>query len=55
MLALLLAVIATAVARWGVQYAVDELIYVVLVKVFMDLGFGAAFNLGIIMRRRTPA
>ena len=54
MLALLLAVIATAVARWGVQYAVDALIYVVLVKVFMDLGFGAAFDLGIIMRRRTP-
>ena len=53
MLALLLAVIDTAVARWSVQYAVDALVYVVLVKMLIDLGFGAAFNLGIIMRRRT--
>jgi hypothetical protein len=52
MLALLVAVIATAVAGRGVNYGVEALVYVVMVRMFLDLGFGAAFNLGIITRRR---
>jgi len=52
MLALVLAIIATAVAGWDVNYGAEALVYVVLVRIFMDLGFGAAFNLGIIARRR---
>lgn len=54
MLALLLAVVVTAVGRRGVNYAVEALIYVVMLRMFMDVGFGAAFNLGIITRRRSP-
>ena len=53
MLALLLAVVVTAVAGRGANYAVEALVYVVLVRMFMDVGFGAAFNLGIITRRRS--
>ena len=52
MLALVLAVIATAVAGRGVNYCMEALVYVVLTRMFMDLGLGAAFNLGIIARRR---
>jgi hypothetical protein len=54
MLALSLAVVVTAVARRGVNYAVEALVYVVMLRMFMDVGFGAAFNLGIITRRRSP-
>lgn len=53
MLALFLIVIATAVAGTGLNYSVEALVYVVLVRLFVDLGFGAAFNLGIITRRRS--
>ena len=53
MIALLLAVIGTAVAGRGVNYVVEALVYVAMVHMFMDLGFGAAFNLGIITRRRS--
>ncbi|HVM38374.1 MAG TPA: hypothetical protein VM265_08310 [Sphingomicrobium sp.] len=53
MLALLLAVIAAAVAGGAVNYGVEALVYVVLVRMFMDLGFGAALNLGIITHRRS--
>ena len=52
MLALLLVIIVTALAKQGVNYGVEALVYVVVVRMFMDLGFGAAFNLGIILRRR---
>jgi hypothetical protein len=51
MLALLLAIVVTAVAGRGVNYAVEALVYVVVVRMFMDAGFGAAFNLGIITSR----
>jgi hypothetical protein len=53
MLALLLAVVVTAVAKQGVNYAGEALVYVVMLKMFVDVGFGAAFNLGIIARRRS--
>jgi hypothetical protein len=52
MLGLSLAVIATAVIGAGLRFSVDALVYIVLVRTLMDLGFGAAFNLGIITRRR---
>jgi hypothetical protein len=54
MLALLLVIIATAVAGRGMNYSVQALVYVVMVHMFMNLCFGAAFNLGIITRRRNP-
>ena len=53
MLVLLLAIVATAVAGRGANYCIEALVYVVMVRIFMDLGFGAAFNLGIITRRRS--
>jgi hypothetical protein len=52
MLAMLLVVVATAIAGRGQNYAIEALVYVVVFRVFMDIGFGAAFNLGIIARRR---
>ena len=52
MLVLLFAVVATAVAGRGASYCFEALFYVVMVRMFMDLVFGAAFNLGIIVRRR---
>jgi hypothetical protein len=55
MLVLLLAVLATAVAGKGASYCVEALVYVTVVRMFMDLVFGAAFNLGIITRRRGAA
>jgi hypothetical protein len=51
LLTLLLVVVATALAGQGVIYGVEALVYVVMVRMFMDLGFGAAFNLRIIARR----
>jgi hypothetical protein len=53
MLALLVAIVATAVAGRGVSYALEAFVYVVIVRILMDLGFGAAFNFGIIIRRRS--
>jgi len=55
MVALVLGIVATAMAGWGVNYCIEALIYVVLTRIFIDLGFGAAFNLGIIVRRRRIA
>jgi hypothetical protein len=52
MLALLLAIVATAIAGRSLNYCVQALVYVVMVRMCMDVGFGAAFNLGIIKRRR---
>lgn len=52
MLALLLAVVATAIAGRGAIYCIEALVYVVVVRIFMDLACGAAFNLGVITRRR---
>ncbi len=52
-LALLVAIVATAVAGRGVSHALEAFVYVVIVRILMDLGFGAAFNLGIIIRRRS--
>lgn len=51
MLLLLLAIVATAVAGRGANYCFEALVYVVMVRMFMDVVFGAAFNLGIIIRR----
>lgn len=53
MLVLLLAIVVAAVAGRGANYAVEALVYVVVVRMFMDVGFGAAFNIGIITRRRS--
>jgi hypothetical protein len=53
MLALLVVAIATVLAGGGVNYSVQALVYVIVVRMFMDLSFGAAFNLGIITRRRS--
>lgn len=52
MLLLFLAIVATALAGRGVNYCVQALVYVVMVRLLLDSGFGAAFNLGIITRRR---
>lgn len=51
-LGLLLATVVTAVADQGASYCVEALIYVVVCRMFLDLAFGAAFNFGIITRRR---
>ena len=53
MLVLLLATVATAIAGRGANYCIEALVYVVVVRMFMDLAFGAAFNLGVITRRRS--
>jgi hypothetical protein len=53
MLLVFLAIVITAVSGRGANYCVEALVYVVAVRMFMDLGFGAAFNLGIITRRRS--
>ena len=53
MLVLVFATVATVIAGRGANYCVEALVYVVVVRMFMDLGFGAAFNLGIITRRRS--
>lgn len=53
MLVLLLATVAAVIAGRGANYCIDALVYVVVVRMFMDLAFGAAFNLGIIARRRS--
>lgn len=45
-LLLLVAVVGTAVVGDPIT-----LVYVLLVRMFLDLGFGAALNLGIISRR----
>lgn len=52
MLVLLLATVATVVAGRGANYCIEALVYVVVVRMFVDLAFGAAFNLGIVTRRR---
>jgi hypothetical protein len=52
MLVLLLAIVVTALAGRGVNYCAEALVYVVMPRMFMDLGFGAALNFGIITRRR---
>jgi hypothetical protein len=52
MLLLLLAIVGTAIAGGRITHPVDALVYVVIVRMFMDVTFGAAFNVGIIVRRR---
>ena len=49
---LLAAVIGSAVAGLAVIYAGQALVYVVAVRILLDLVFGAVFNLGIISRRK---
>ena len=51
MLLLLAAIIVTVVAGGPVTYPVEAVVYVVIVRIFLDLAFGVAFNLGIIARR----
>lgn len=53
MLLLLLATIVTALAGGPAKLCFEAFIYVVIVRMFMDLIFGAAFNVGIIARRHT--
>ena len=53
MLLVFLAIAVTAAVGRDANYCVQALVYLVAVRMFMDLGFGAAFNLGIITRRRS--
>lgn len=51
MFLLLLSIIGTAVVDGSLRYSAEALVYVVWFRMFIDLVFGAAFNLGIISRR----
>jgi hypothetical protein len=51
MLLLLVAIVGAAVAGAPITYSVEAFVYVGIVRMFMDLIFGAAFNLCIISRR----
>jgi hypothetical protein len=53
MLLLLLAIVATALVGRGANYCVQAFVYLVMVRLLMDSGFGAVFNLGIITRRHS--
>jgi hypothetical protein len=53
MLLVFLAIAVTAAVGRGANYCVEALVYVVAARMLIDLGFGAAFNLGIITRRRS--
>ena len=50
---LIVAIVGTVLAGGTASYSVEALVYVVIVRMFMDLIFGAAFNLGIVSRRHT--
>jgi hypothetical protein len=50
---LLVGSIGTALAGGLISYTVEALVYVVMVHMFMDLIFGAAFNIGIVSHRHT--
>ena len=52
MFLLLIAIVGTAVASGRITYPVEAIVYLVIVHMAMELAFGAAFNLGIISRRR---
>jgi hypothetical protein len=54
-LVLSLAIVAAAIAGRGLSYAVAALVYLVMTRALIDLGFGAAFNFGIISRRRNAS
>ena len=51
MLLLLVAIVGTAVAGGPITYPVEAFVDVVIVRMLMDLAFGAAFNLGIVSHR----
>ncbi|MFL6759994.1 hypothetical protein [Sphingomonas sp.] len=53
MVLVFLAIAVTAAVGRGANYCVQALVYLVAARMFMDLGFGAAFNLGMITRRRS--
>jgi hypothetical protein len=53
MLLLLLAIVATALSGRGANYCIQAFVYLVMIRLLMDSGFGAVFNLGIITRRRS--
>lgn len=55
MLLLLLGTVVTAVAGGPAKYCIEGLVYVVIVRMLMDLIFGAAFNMGIISRRHSAS
>jgi hypothetical protein len=54
-MALLLSLVATVIVGSGLNYTARALVYVVVVRAFMDVSFGAALNLGIIVRRRSAS
>ena len=54
MVLLVLIIAGTALARGPITYPVEAFVYVVIARMFMDLTFGAAFNVGIISRRDSP-
>jgi hypothetical protein len=55
MLLLLAAIVATAIGGGSINYCVNALVFVVIVRLLVDLVFGAAFNVGIISRRHSPS
>lgn len=50
-LLLLVSIVGAALAGGPITFPVEAFVYVVIVRMFMDLVFGTAFNLGIISRR----
>ena len=53
LLLLLAAIVITAIVGGPVNYSVNALVFVVIVRMLVDLVFGAAFNVGIISRRHS--
>ncbi len=53
MLLLLAAVVITAIGGGPVNYCVNALAFVVIIRMLVDLVFGAALNVGIISRRHS--
>lgn len=53
MLLVLVAIVAVAVAGGPFHYGVDAFVYVAIARMFMDLIFGTALNVGIIARRHS--
>jgi hypothetical protein len=51
MLIMLVVAIGMAIAGNRIASAVDALVYVVILRIFLDMIFGAVFNFGIISRR----
>ena len=51
----IVAIIATAILGGPVRYCVEALVYLVWLRIFLDLCFGSAFNIGIVVGRQSAA